>query len=491
MKPEIKNVIFDFGGVIVDLSLPTVIESFHQLGVNVEAFLGRYVQQGIFQQLETGEITPQAFCQQLAPNVPDEKVCEAWNSMLPRIPLRRLQAIKALSKRYHLSLLSNTNDIHWEHSIQHLFRPQGYDPAMLFEHQFLSQRMHLAKPGREIFEEVLRLSGYKPEETIFVDDSEANCKAFAELGVQTFTPSHGDAWLLELCPAVASIGFFDGVHRGHRYLIDQVKDIAQSRGMDAMLITFARHPREVLHADYIPQLLTSRQEKLQLLTQAGAERVEVLDFDEAMSQLTAREFMEQVLRDRLGVKVLVMGYDHRFGKGGGTHEDYVRWGKETGIEVVQAKEMPELYVSSSECRKTLQEGDVEKAAQLLGHNYLLTGLVGEGHHVGHSLGFPTANVEAERGKVVPRDGVYAVWVTTDDGKQRKGMLNIGKRPTLDNGENTSIEVNIIDFEGDIYGHTIQMEFVCRLRDEVKFDSLEALQKQLEEDRKRVLEILAN
>lgn len=490
MKAKIKNVIFDFGGVIVDLSIQATVAAFQKLGAKTEGFLGRYGQQGVFRRLEMGELSPGEFCQELLPGVPQEEIFRAWNSMLVGIPRRRLQAIEALSHRYHISLLSNTNDIHWEYSLQEHFLSQGYDPDKMFEHVFLSQRLHMAKPDREIFEEVLRQSGYKAEETLFVDDSEANCQAFAALGVQTLTPSHPDEWIQTLCPTVASIGFFDGVHRGHRYLIEQVKREAKERGMDATLVTFGRHPREVLQRDYVPKLLTSTAEKLQLLRGTGITRVETLDFTREMSRLTAREFMEQILRDQLGVKVLVMGYDHRFGSDGGRHEDYVRWGKEVGIEVLLSQEMPEEYVSSSECRRLLQEGEVEKAASLLGHHYLLTGMVGEGHHVGKSLGFPTANVNPERGKVLPRDGVYAVWVTIeDDATRRKGMLNIGHRPTLDNGEERSIEVNIIDFDEDVYGKSIQMEFVCRLRDEQKFNSLESLQHQLEEDRQNVLEIL--
>lgn len=489
MNEKIRNVIFDFGGVIVDLSIQATVEAFRQLGADTEGFLGRYGQQGLFRELELGKISPDEFCQQLLPNVPKEQVCEAWNRMLVRIPLRRLQALDALRRRYHISLLSNTNDIHWDFSLKEQFLPQGYNPVELFEHVFLSQKLHLAKPGREIFEEVLRQSGYKAEETLFIDDSEANCKAFAELGVQTFTPRHADEWLQELCPAVATIGFFDGVHLGHQYLINQVREMARQRGMDAMLLTFDRHPREVLHADYIPQLLTSTSEKLQLLRQTGMERVEVLQFTSGLSRLTAREFMQSVLKEQLGVKVLVMGYDHRFGSDGGTFEDYRRWGMERDIEVILAEELAQDHVSSSECRRSLLEGDVERAARLLGHPYLLTGTVGEGHHVGQHLGFPTANIQTERGKILPQKGVYAVRVRLQDGSLLKGMLNIGKRPTLDNGEDTSVEVNILDFNGNLYGECIQLEFVRRLRDEKRFNSLEELQQQLILDRRQVLEIL--
>lgn len=492
MEKKIRNVIFDFGGVIVNLSIAATVEAFRQLGADTEGFLGKYGQQGIFRELELGRMTPEEFCQQLLPGKAPEEIYAAWNSMLTDIPLRRLQALRGLKERYHISLLSNTNDIHWQYSLQQHFLAQGFDPYQEFEHVFLSQEMHLAKPEKGIFEEVLRQTGYAPEETLFVDDSEENCKAFAELGVQTFTPRHGDDWLGELCPSVASIGFFDGVHRGHRHLIRQVESAAKQRDMDAMLITFCRHPREVVQPDYIPQLLTSTREKVQLLEQADIQRLEVLNFDHEMSQLSAKDFMRQVLRDQLGVKVLVMGYDHHFGHGGGEMEDYIRWGEEVGIEVLRAEELPQDYVSSSECRRKLMAGEVEEAARLLGHPYLLTGQVGEGHHIGQKLGFPTANVILERGKVLPAHGVYAVKVRMESASgqthEYAGMLNIGTRPTMENGEDTSIEVNILNFEGDLYGKTIQLEFLKRLRDERKFSSFQELQEQLGKDREQVISI---
>ena len=490
MKTKIRNVIFDFGGVIVDLSIQASVEAFRTLGADIEGFLGRYGQQGIFRSLELGEITPEEFCRQLLPEVPREQVYESWNRMLVEVPLRRLQAIKALKKHYHISLLSNTNDIHWDFSLREHFLKQGYDPEEMFEHVFLSQKLHMAKPDREIFEEVLRQCGYVPEETLYVDDSEANCKAFAQLGVQTLTPAYPDEWMRTLCPTVASIGFFDGVHQGHRYLIEQVEKVAEERGLMPLLVTFGRHPREVLHKDYVPQLLTSTEEKLQLLKETGVERIEVLEFTRELSSLTAKEFMQRILAEKLGVRVLVMGYDHRFGCDGGTYEDYARWGEEVGIEVVKANELPEEHVSSSECRRKLQEGDVEKAADLLGHRYLLTGRVDKGHHVGHQLGFPTANIVTVEGKLVPGNGVYAVWVNLGNGERLKGMLNIGQRPTLDNGKDTSIEVNILGFSGDLYGKNIQLEFVRRMRDEQRFESLDALQEQLTQDRDAVLKVLS-
>lgn len=295
---------------------------------------------------------------------------------------------------------------------------------------------------------------------------------------------------------VASIGFFDGVHAGHRFLIEQVRTIAAERGMQSMLITFYEHPRSVLHSDYVPQLLTSPDEKLSLLRETGIDKIEVLHFTEEMSQLSAKEYMQQVLHDKLGVTVLVMGYDHRFGHGGGTQEDYQRWGQEVGIEVVLATEKKDYEktakghsLSSSAIRLLLGEGNVEAASTLLGHPYTLQGRVVKGHHVGHELGFPTANLEPHIHKLVPERGVYAVWVELEDGQRLRGMLNIGERPTIDSSTNTTIEVNILDFDGDLYDHNVTLHFISRLREERRFDSREALIRQIEQDEETARNIL--
>lgn len=298
---------------------------------------------------------------------------------------------------------------------------------------------------------------------------------------------------------VASIGFFDGVHAGHRFLIEQVKQLASARGEQSMLITFYEHPRTVLHSDYIPQLLTSPDEKLALLRQTGIDRIEMLHFTTELSKLTAREYMQKVLYEKLGVKVLVMGYDHRFGHDGGTHEQYQQWGREAGIEVIRAEEkkndgmaMHQLHsLSSSAIRRLLNEGNVEAAATLLGHPYTLQGRVVKGHHVGHELGFPTANLEPHVHKLVPERGVYAVWVELENGQRLRGMLNIGERPTIDTSTNVTIEVNILDFEGDLYGHNVTLHFIARLREEKRFESREELVKQIERDEEAARNLLKN
>lgn len=287
---------------------------------------------------------------------------------------------------------------------------------------------------------------------------------------------------------VASIGFFDGVHAGHRFLIEQVKKLASERGLQSMLITFYEHPRTILNSDYIPQLLTSPDEKLALLRQTGIDKVEVLHFTPELSRLTAKQYMQQVLHDKLGVKVLVMGYDHRFGHDGGTREQYCQWGQEIGIEVVLAIEKKNEDVcakaqslSSSAIRRLLGEGNVKAATTLLGHPYTLQGRVVKGHHVGHELGFPTANLEPHVHKLVPERGVYAVWVELENGQRQRGMLNIGERPTIDTSTNVTIEVNILDFEGDLYGHNVTLHFIARLREEKRFESREELIAQIKED----------
>ena len=501
MKNGLKNIIFDFGGVIVDLDREGTARSFADQGVDVNRFLGLSKQSGIFGQLELGEITPEEFTRKLVAEAHDYKlegkeltiteegVVDAWNKMLVGIPKHRLDALMELSREYNISLLSNTNTIHWEYSLKEHYLKQGFDPEKVFQHIFLSQEMHLAKPGREIFEEVLKRSGYKAEETLFIDDSEANCQAFAQLGVKTFTPVKADDWLSELIPSVASIGFFDGVHKGHLCLIEQVKKIAKERNQSSLLITFKKHPRSVLQSEYVPELLSSQEEKTELLKKTGVSRIEMMDFTAELSQLSAQSFMKDILHDKLGVRVLVMGYDHKFGHGGGTWQEYLEWGKQTGIEVIRAEELEGVKVSSSTCRRLIKEGNVKEAAQLLGHHYTMNGKVVPGHQVGHELGFPTANLQPAENKLLPKQGVYAVWAELENGQKKGGMLHIGCRPTIDNGNAITIEVNLFDFEEDLYNKNVTIHFADYLREEKRFETREELTKQLEKDKEISKEII--
>ena len=293
-------------------------------------------------------------------------------------------------------------------------------------------------------------------------------------------------------PRVATIGFFDGVHLGHRYLFEQVRQLAEARGLASLAITFARHPRVVLSADYRPALLSTNEEKLERLKAAGLDACAVLDFDRAMAALTAREFMADYLKRRFGVEALVVGYDHHFGSDRQTgFEQYRETGRATGIDVIQAQpfKTAEFTVSSSTVRRLLEGGNVERASQCLGYPYELAGTVVEGHHVGHDLGFPTANLHPScPDKLVPGRGVYAVEAEAD-GKTYGAMLNIGWRPTLGNGAESTIESHIFNFEGDLYGQPLKLRFLHRIRDEHRFDSLDALKEQLQNDAVKVKQLL--
>jgi riboflavin kinase/FMN adenylyltransferase len=255
-----------------------------------------------------------------------------------------------------------------------------------------------------------------------------------------------------------------------------------------MLITFDRHPRQVLHADYVPQLLSTSEEKMRLLKATEIDKLEVLSFTEELSKFTALKFMQEVLCAQLHVQTLVMGYDHRFGCDGGTLQEYVQWGKQTGIDVVLAHELEEEKVSSSVIRRYLQLGDVKQANHLLGYEYSLQGKVISGHKVGRHIGFPTANIAVQKEKLLPACGVYAIRVKLDESFY-DGMLCIGHRPTLSNGDELSVEANLFDFCGDLYGKELVLSLVDRLRDEQPFSSLQALQEQLEQDAVRAREVL--
>ena len=295
---------------------------------------------------------------------------------------------------------------------------------------------------------------------------------------------------------VATIGFFDGVHRGHRFLIRQLTRYAVGHDLASLLVTFRTHPRQVMQAAYQPQLLTTYDEKCGQLATTGADYCLTLDFTTALAALSARRFMAEILKEKLSVKVLVIGYDHRFGhdRSEGVAE-YVEYGRELGMEVVRADAfaMSEVNVSSSMVRACLAEGEVGIAARCLTRPYEITGRVVHGFHVGHELGFPTANIQVEDSqKLIPKNGVYAVWVKGKIGGEEHvwgGMLNIGLRPTMENGENRTIEVHLLDFAGDLYGCRLTLSFVRRLRDERKFRNKGELVHQLREDEAMVRMIL--
>lgn len=287
---------------------------------------------------------------------------------------------------------------------------------------------------------------------------------------------------------VATLGFFDGVHIGHRHLIDQVKTEAARLGLPSAVITFPIHPRKVLNSDYQPKLLCGYQEKVDQLATTGVDYCFSLPFTKELSNLDASEFIHRVLKDKINVASLLIGYDHRFGHNREEgFEDYLTYGKSVGIDVMQATEfrVDGQDVSSSRVRRLLIAGDVVTANRLLTYNYTLSGKIVEGYQVGRTIGFPTANMKVwEKYKVVPLLGVYAVLVHFQN-RVLEGMLYIGKRPTLHNDPEISVEVNIFDFDDDLYNQSLTVEFIDFIRGDEKFDNVQELIDSIHRDKENV------
>lgn len=292
---------------------------------------------------------------------------------------------------------------------------------------------------------------------------------------------------------VLTVGTFDGVHAGHRVLIDTVIEKAEQRGARSVIVTFDPHPREIINpGDAGIKLLTTLPERREILEELGVDRMVVIPFDRDFSLLSSEEFIEDVIHEKIGVREFVIGYDHHFGRNReGTIETVERLGKKLDFEayVVSRQEVGEHTVSSTAIRRALsEEGDVRRAARFLQRPYRLNGMVVHGDKRGKEIGFPTANLVAEdKRKIIPRDGVYAVNVRVD-GRWFGGMMNIGLRPTFD-GTQRVLEVHLFEFGEEIYGKSIQVRFIERIRDEMKFDGVEELVAQLESDRDRAREIL--
>jgi len=299
----------------------------------------------------------------------------------------------------------------------------------------------------------------------------------------------------------ATIGFFDGVHRGHRYLVDQLMEQAGRRRLQSMVITFDRHPRQVVQSEWQPQLLSSLEEKQQLLSQTGVDQLVILPFDSRMASLSAHDFMLQVLKGQLAVEMLLTGYDNHFGhRQPGQQEhfaDYVQYGREMDMDVVcgQPLIIDGMSVSSSLIRRLLSQGRVGEAATCLGRCYQLHGIVVHGEQLGRQMGFPTANMEVCHSSggygydpLIPSNGVYAVWVEVA-GKRMRGMTNIGHRPTFE-GQQQTIETHIFDFHDELYGQPMTIAFVERLRDEQHFDTVAELSFQMQKDKEKTEKILA-
>ena len=282
---------------------------------------------------------------------------------------------------------------------------------------------------------------------------------------------------------VATLGFFDGVHRGHRFLIDQVKANAKQLGLQSMVITFDQHPRKVLCQDFQPKLLNTFDEKIELLQETDVDFCCVLPFTKELSKLSSSEFL-QLLHDKLNVKNLIIGYDHKFGHNREEDfEQYKKYGETLEIDIEQSVPLIEnnVAISSSVIRRMLEQGKIEEANYFLGYNYFLSGKVIHGKKIGRSISFPTANLAVDEQKQLPLSGIYAVCILLKE-RLYNGMLNIGNRPTVDSGtQKTTVEVNIFDFDQDIYDETIKILFVKRIRNEQKFSTVQLLAEQLKKD----------
>ena len=284
---------------------------------------------------------------------------------------------------------------------------------------------------------------------------------------------------------VVATGFFDGVHLGHRLVIEQLIEAAAVRGDESMVVTFWPHPRNVLQKEARSlRLLTSLHEKKDLLLDMGVDRVEVMPFTKDFSRMTTREYLRELM-DRYGAKAVLIGYDNRMGCDADGADQVAAVALDLGLEVIRTQMVPSEHgyaVSSTKIRERLEAGDVRAASAMLGYDYTLHGVVVAGNRLGRTIGFPTANMQMyEPLKQVPGNGVYFVKVETL-GRELYGMSNVGCRPTVSSGNHRTIETHIFDFNEDIYGLDIKVTFIEKLRDEIRFESLEALRSQLENDK---------
>ena len=292
-------------------------------------------------------------------------------------------------------------------------------------------------------------------------------------------------------PVVTS-GTFDGVHLGHQKILHRIREIARSVEGETVLITFWPHPRLVLYPEeHQLRLLSTFEEKAKLLRQFGIDHLVTIPFTKEFSQLSSKEFIEEVIVQKIQTKKLVIGYDHRFGKNREGSFEYLKANSSSfgfELEEISRQDVDEIGVSSTKIRQALESGDIETANSYLGRPYELNGLVIKGQQIGRSIGFPTANIHIPNDyKLIPKDGVYAVEASVN-GSIYKSMLNIGNRPTVD-GSKKSVEAHLFDFQGDLYDKQITIYLRAYLREEQKFENLEGLKAQLHKDQQRAKLIL--
>lgn len=289
---------------------------------------------------------------------------------------------------------------------------------------------------------------------------------------------------------VLTIGTFDGVHIGHQKIIARLNEEARKMGGESALFTFYPHPRMVLYPDSTSlRLLQTREEKIAKLDRIGLQNMLIYPFTKEFSRLTATEFVRDILVNKMGVKKIVIGYDHQFGKNREGGLDFLRDVSDIyGFEVIEipAQDIDDVNVSSSKIRKALQSGDVETAKKYLSEPYELNGIVVHGESLGKTLGYPTANLDLQsKLKLIPKDGVYAVEVELPSGDLKMGMVNIGRKPTVSDKDQQSIEVHLLDYEGNLYDQALRLKFHKYVREEQKFESVTELIHQINIDEKKV------
>lgn len=303
---------------------------------------------------------------------------------------------------------------------------------------------------------------------------------------------HGIEEFRKVKHPVVTIGTFDGVHLGHQKILQRVSRRAEELGGESVVITFWPHPRFILQPQHPTKLLNTLSEKISLLQNLGINNLLILPFTKDFAEWSSDQFISKVLIRTIGTEILIIGYDHRFGRNREGSFEYLRENSaKFGFEVeeISRQDIDHITISSTNIRRALEEGQPEKAETLLGRPYALNGEVIHGDKIGRKLGFPTANLQLEDSvKLIPADGVYVVEVSGATKKKLGGMMNIGFRPTID-GKKRILEVNIFDFNAEIYGEQLKVEFIAFLRKEVKFNSLDALKDQMEMDRQNTLRIL--
>jgi riboflavin kinase/FMN adenylyltransferase len=292
---------------------------------------------------------------------------------------------------------------------------------------------------------------------------------------------------------ILTLGTFDGVHFGHKKILEKVTQNTENEKYESLVLTFFPHPRMVLQEDSDIKLLNTIEEKIELLDKIGIQNLVIHPFDEKFSRLTAEEFVKNILVDQFHIHKIIIGHDHRFGRNRTANiDDLKTFGKQYDFEVeeISAQEIKEVSVSSTKIRHALIEGNVALANEYLGYNYSLTGIITKGKQLGRTIGFPTANLKLEENfKLIPKNGVYIV-KSTINSKTVLGMMNIGFNPTVE-GKNQTIEINYFDFNEDLYDQKITVSILERIRSEEKFDSVALLKEQLEKDRNTALAYFEN